>query len=74
MNTKFENFLWSNDGSKIISILWGLGLATMFRHACINRSCIIINGPNPNDIKKNNYKFNDKCYKYESYAVSCDTK
>ena len=50
----------------------GLGLATLFRHACINRNCIVINGPNPSEIQNNNYKYNNKCYKYNAYAVSCD--
>lgn len=56
---------------KLISIIWGIGLATMFRHACVERNCIIIEGPNPDNIKNNSYKFNDKCYKYDSEAVSC---
>tara|TARA_B100001094_G_scaffold330313_1_gene395227 strand:+ start:374 stop:577 length:204 start_codon:yes stop_codon:yes gene_type:complete len=56
---------------KIISIIWGLGLATILRHACIERQCIIIKGPHPYDIENNNYKFNDKCYKYEAESVSC---
>ena len=59
-------------GANIISILWGLGLATIFRQACINRNCIIIKGPDPSEIQNNNYKFNNKCYKYDAYAVSCD--
>ena len=62
----------NKNGSNIISIIWGLGLATLFRHACIKRDCLIIKGPEPNDIKNNNYKFNNKCYKYDAYAVSCD--
>ena len=40
------------------------GLATLFRHSCVGRNCIIIKSPNHNEIKKNNYKFNNKCYKY----------
>ena len=56
---------------KIISIIWGLGLATILRHACIERKCIIIKGPYPSELENNNYKFNDKCYKYEAEAVSC---
>lgn len=59
---------------KIISVVWGLGLATLFRHSCVSRNCIIIKSPNHNEIKKNNYKFNNKCYKYEQYAVSCNDK
>ena len=66
-----SKFINSDEGSKFVSIIWGIGLATLFRHACVGRNCIIIRGPDPNDLKNNNYKFNKKCYKYDAYAVSC---
>lgn len=66
-----SKFINSDNGSKFISVIWGIGLATLFRHACIGRNCIVIKGPEPNEVKNNNYKFNNKCYKYDAYAVSC---
>jgi hypothetical protein len=71
---KIRNIIENEYTANIISIVWGLGLATIFRHSCKTRNCIIIQGPDPNEIKDNNYKFNDKCYKYDAYAVSCDSK
>ena len=59
-------------GANIISILWGLGLATIFRQACINRNCIIIKGPSISEIESNTYKFNNKCYEYKSHKTGCN--
>ena len=67
-----RRLIYGDVGKTVISIILGLGLATLFRHACINRNCIVINGPNPSEIQNNNYKYNNKCYKYNAYAVSCD--
>ena len=61
-------------GRVIISIIWGLGLATLFRRACKGRNCIIIKAPDPKEIKNSTYRFNDKCYTFKSTAVSCSTK
>ena len=57
---------------KIISIIWGLGLATMFRNICNDRSCIIYKAPDPNYITSNIWKFNNKCYKFDTKTVSCE--
>jgi hypothetical protein len=68
MNNKF----FKNPYTKIIlGILWGLGLACIFRCACDGRKCIIYKAPNPNDVKKNIYSYEEKCYKYETVNAEC---
>ena len=64
-------FLNSNTGKIVLSIIWGLGLSALFRQACKGRNCIIIKGVNPNKVKDKIFQFDDKCYKYNSYNVSC---
>lgn len=61
-------------GRIILSIIWGLGLATLFRKVCKGRNCIVIKAPDSNEINNNVYKFNNKCYKFKSTAVSCKKK
>mgnify|MGYP001091587928 CR=1 FL=1 len=67
-----ENILLSNEGRIIISILWGLGLATLFRKVCVGRSCIVIKAPNIKTIQKNIYDFEGKCYKFNSTITKCN--
>ena len=59
-------------GQILISILLGLGLATMFRKACNDKNCIIFNGPVISDIHDKIYKYGEKCYKYTSSPSVCD--
>ena len=56
----------------IVSIILGLGIATLFRKACNNGNCIIIKGPAKKDVENNTYKFNGKCYKYISEKTQCN--
>jgi len=67
----FEN-LRNNDEAKIlISIIWGLGFATLFRKACKGRNCIVINGPKPSEMENKIYRFDNKCYKYKAINTKC---
>ena len=55
----------------IISVIWGLGLAMLFRRSCGQRDCIVLRGPKPSDMENKIYAFDEKCYKYTSKATSC---
>lgn len=59
---------------KIISIILGLGLASLFRQVCKDDKCKIIKGPNVKDIERNIYKIDDKCYKYKPVATLCNSE
>jgi len=65
------NFFNTKQGRIIISIIWGLGLACLFRKVCVGRNCIVYTAPNPNSIVNNIYKHNSKCFKYGIETVKC---
>ena len=69
---KINNFLKSENGSIIVSIIWGLGLAALFRRVCNGRDCIIVKGPPPSRIKQHVYKYDNKCYRYLPYPAKCN--
>jgi len=69
----FKRLLNTPTGQILISILLGLGLATLFRKTCVDDKCIVFNGPVIEDIEDKTFKHNDKCYKYTSEAGRCDT-
>lgn len=68
---KFFNTLM---GRIIISIIWGLGLSCLFRKVCKGRNCIIYKAPDNNIIKKNIYKYDKKCYKFNTEITDCKNK
>ena len=60
-------------GKIFISILLGLGLATMFRTVCEGKNCIRFVGPILSEVDGKIYKHGEKCYKYESQSSGkCD--
>lgn len=66
-------FLSSPTGKVFMSILWGLGLAALFRRACNGRSCIIYKAPHPSIIQGNIFKHEGQCYRYNTKRANCDT-
>lgn len=67
-----QRLLSSYIGRLMISILLGLGLATMFRKACSDGSCIEFNGPVIDEVNGKTYQFGDLCYNYELVPTKCD--
>jgi hypothetical protein len=60
-------------GVFLISILLGLGLATLFYKACNGKHCIHFNGPLIDEIDGKTYKFGEECYKYTFQSAKCDS-
>lgn len=69
MGLKVNRLLNTPLGQIMISILLGLGLATLFRKACKGKNCIHFSGPIIDDINHKIYKYGDSCYQYELKAA-----
>jgi len=69
----FKRLLYTDLGRIFISIILGLGLATLFRKVCTDKSCLRFNGPIISDLEGKIYKHGDKCYKYTTNTDKCDT-
>ena len=65
-----KRFLNSRTGVVIMSIVLGLGLSTLFKMSCDNRSCLVYEAPDFSE--KKIMKYNDKCYQPEEHMQSCD--
>lgn len=64
--------LMSNESVSIfVSIILGLGLASLFRKVCTN-NCIVIQSPPLEDLNKYYYKIENNCFKYDPVYVECD--
>jgi len=61
----------SEAGSILVSIIIGLGLASFFKKVCKNGRCIVIKGPDVNDIKQSVYRIDEECFKYTPTATKC---
>ena len=71
MNINFKRLLYSPVGKIFISIILGLGLATLFRKACKNRSCLVFHAAPLDKIKGQVFKYNGECYKFNPKSEKC---
>jgi len=65
--------LHSTIGHYFISFMLGMGLATLFRRVCNDKSCLQFNGPVVDEMTKKTYKFGEFCYKYDVQPTQCDS-
>jgi hypothetical protein len=63
--------LQTKTGSIIVSVIFGLGLAALFRQTCKGERCIVIKSPDVADVEKHTYRYNQECYKYSANIVPC---
>ena len=69
---KLEKLIRTENGKIILSILLGLGLASLFRRVCKGKNCIIVKSAPLDEINDKIYKNGNKCYKYELQSTKCD--
>lgn len=70
MNLK--RLLYTPTGKIILSIILGLGIASLFRTACKGRNCVAYYAPPLDEMKDQTFKYDGKCYQYEPNQVKCD--
>ena len=63
MHTKF--------GKYIISVILGLGCASLFRRACNGRNCLLFRAPPLAEVAGTTYAHDGKCFRYEHRAANC---
>ena len=71
---ELKRLVTSDFGVKLLSIILGLGLATLFRKVCKGRNCMVFKAPPMKEVESNTYKKDNKCYQFSYDSVSCDTK
>ena len=68
-----KRLLYSDFGRIMISIILGLGFATLFRRVCVGQNyCYVFKSPEFDKVKDQVFKHNDKCYKFNEQSVTCD--
>ena len=68
-----KRLIYGEPGKIIISIILGLGLATLFRKVCKDRDCIIFRAPDIKKIQNQIFKFEGKCYTFSEEIERCDS-
>jgi hypothetical protein len=73
MGIHFGKFVHTETGKIIMSILLGLGLASLFRGVCKGSNCLIFSAPPLDDFKDKVYRVNNKCVKYNPISTKCSS-
>jgi hypothetical protein len=71
-----DEFLKTRTGVILLSVIWGLGLATLFKRSCGEPGCKVIEyrGPPLSDTKMTWQYGTDACYHIQPYPSDCGKK
>lgn len=67
-----SRLLHTTTGRYVLSVILGLGLASLFRSACKGKNCLVYTAPSVEDVDGQVFKFNDKCYTYSRSHTKCN--
>ena len=77
VNKFVNNIMYTDRGRFILSIILGLGLASIFRNYCEGKNCYDFIGPKQNEIRDQVFSFdsgNSKCYTMREQSIKCGSK
>ena len=72
LRVTIDRLFYDETGQIIVSALFGLALALLFRRICKD-NCVVYSAPDIKDIEGNIFNLEDTCYKYKSYPVKCNS-
>lgn len=55
----------------MVSVVLGLGLATMFQRVCGDGGCVVLRGPDRAETEKYIWKSDTRCYRYSAVPAAC---
>ena len=71
LRVTIDRLFYDETGQIIVSALFGLALALLFRRICKD-NCVLYSAPDIKEIEENIFNLEDTCYKYKSYPVKCN--
>ena len=67
----FLRLIRNKNGKIIVSILWGLGIACLFRKMCNDQTCLVYTIPKKKEMISNVFLHHNKCFKYNMIETKC---
>ena len=64
--------LHTENGRYAISVILGMGLASLFRKICKDRNCLVFQAPPLSEVTTNTYAYGDKCYTFKEKMTKCN--
>lgn len=67
----FKKFLNDEKTMFIFSFLWGMAIAVVLMRKCMDGYCVVVKGPEEEQIKDKVFKVEGKCYTFDPKISEC---
>ena len=71
MTSRIKQLINNSKSKYVFSFILGIGLASLFRKACQNNTCIIHRAAPLSEVKNKIFRNNGKCYKFIEESTNC---
>lgn len=68
------NSMHTRFGQIIISIILGIGLASLFRRSCHEEGCFSFRSPKTSEVESSTYLHGGSCYKFKAETKKCESE
>lgn len=66
-----SNIIRTENGKAFISIILGIGLASLFRKSCSEKNCYNFRAPPQDDVEDTVYRHDNSCYNFITETRPC---
>jgi hypothetical protein len=74
MFLNISNIIHTQNGKTFISIILGLGLASLFRKSCSEKKCFTFKAPPSHEVEDTFYRHGSDCYTFTTQTLPCTNK
>jgi hypothetical protein len=71
MIQNLQKVIHTKFGQIAVSIILGLGLASLFRKVCDGANCLKFQSPSVKEVEGSVYEHNGECYKFKAKTTEC---
>ena len=68
------NIMKTEHGKTVISIILGLGFASLFRKTCSSKECYQFTAPSTQEVEDTFYRHGSSCYNFKTQTIPCGKK
>lgn len=71
MIQNLQKVIHTKFGKIVVSIILGLGLASLFRKVCDGADCLKFRSPSVKEVEGSVYEHGGECYKFKAKTTEC---
>lgn len=66
-----SKLMYTKSGQIMFAIVLGIGMAGIFKKTCEGKTCMVVYGPDVDEVKRTKYRVGEKCFRFKPKQAEC---